>query len=82
MLNKYKNIIPLPIKNLGKLIKNEGELSTSAKRLADLKTMTAVRNTANPVTIRGKIDEASGKVLTKRKTNTEPAKRKIEVKVS
>lgn len=82
MLNKYKNIIPLPIKNLEKLIKNGDEPSASSIRLADLKTKTAVTNIANPVTIRGKIDDASGNVLTTKNTTTEPAKRNMEVKVS
>ena len=82
MLNKYKNIIPLPITNLEELIKKGGETSISSTRFADLKTMIAVRNIANPVTIRGNIDEAPGNVLTTKNTTTEPAKRNMEVKVS
>ena len=82
MLNKYKNIIPLPIKNFEVLIKKGGETSNSSTRCADLKTKIAVRNIANPVTIRGNIDEAPGNALTTKNTTTEPAKRNMEVKVS
>jgi hypothetical protein len=82
MLNKYKNIIPLPIKNFEVLIKKGGETSNSSTRFADLKTKIAVRNIANPVTIRGNIDEAPGNALTTKNTTTEPAKRNMEVKVS
>ena len=82
MLNKYKNIIPLPIKNFEVLIKKGGETSNSSRRFADLKTKIAVRNIANPVTIRGNIDEAPGNALTTKNTTTEPAKRNMEVKVS
>ena len=82
MLNKYKNIIPLPIKNFEVLINKGGETSNSSRRFADLKTKIAVRNIANPVTIRGNIDEAPGNALTTKNTTTEPAKRNMEVKVS